>query len=56
MPAYIFGLPKDTIALALLGLALEGALVLKPVMRVLIGSGADLNESIGCATAGFNLF
>lgn len=30
--------------------------MLKPVMRVLSGSGADLNESIGCATGGFNLF
>ncbi|WP_420342104.1 hypothetical protein [Paenirhodobacter sp.] len=44
------------IAVALLGLVLAGMLVLKPVMRVLISSDADLNESIGCATAEFNLF
>ena len=44
------------IAVALLGLVLAGMLVLKPVMRVLISSDADLNESIGCATGGLNLF
>ena len=33
-----------------------GILIVKPILRLLIGSPPDLNESIGYGTAGFSLF
>lgn len=60
MPDFVYDLSRETLALSLLGIAvvgmLFGLLVFKPVARLLIGSGDDLNESINYCTAGFNLF
>lgn len=60
MPAFVYDIPRETLALIFIALALGGMLfgmlVFKPVMRILIGSGPDLNESINFGTAGFNLF
>jgi hypothetical protein len=35
---------------------LIGLIVIKPILRLLIGAGPDFNESIGYATSGVNLF
>ncbi|KFI32502.1 hypothetical protein CG51_01550 [Haematobacter missouriensis] len=57
---FVYDIPQQQLAIGFLAMAiigmLLGMLVFKPVMRVLIGSGPDLNESINYATSGFSLF
>ena len=60
MPDFIYEIPQRDLALyfalAAVGSILFGLLILKPLLRLLFGAGPDLNESIGYATSGFNLF
>lgn len=60
MPDFVQDLPLRTLAvafsLASVALIVFGILIVKPVLRLLLGSGPDLNESISYGTAGFNLF
>jgi hypothetical protein len=61
MPEFVYDIPLRTLAayfgvIAIAAMFL-GILVLKPVMRILMGgAGPDFNDSIGYATAGFHLF
>ena len=60
MPDFIYDMPTQTLAIwfsvIAVGAMLAGLLVLKPVLRLLIGSGPDFNQNLGFATSGFNLF
>lgn len=60
MPDFIFSIPTDTLAiyfsLAAVAAMFLGLLIIKPVLRLLIGSGADFNQSLNYATSGFSLF
>jgi len=60
MPDFVYDIPPRTLAiyfaLIAVGTMFLGLLIVKPVFRVLIGSGPQLNQSIGFTSAGFNLF
>ncbi|MEQ5795419.1 DUF4239 domain-containing protein [Paracoccus sp. NFXS7] len=60
MPDFLYDIPLRDLAfyfsLAAVLSIFVGMLVLKPILRLLIGSGPDLNEAITHGTAGFNLF
>ncbi len=60
MPDFIYDVPTRTLALyfslATISLVLLGLLVVKPVLRLLLGTGPGFNESISLATGGFSLF
>jgi hypothetical protein len=60
MPDFIFDIPTRTLAiyfsLAAVALMLLGVLVIKPLLRLLLGTGPDFNQTIGQATNGFSLF
>jgi hypothetical protein len=61
MPEFVYDIPLRTLAVyfavAAVGLMFVGILVMKPILRILMGgAGPEFNESIGYATAGFNLF
>jgi hypothetical protein len=61
MPDFVYDIPLKTLAIyfSLIAVAAMffGILVVKPVLRLLMGgTGPEFNESIGFATAGFNLF
>lgn len=60
MPDFIYDIPTRTLAvyfsLATIALMLLGLLIVKPVLRLLIGTGPGFNNSIGHATSGFSLF
>jgi len=60
MPDLVYDIPAQQLAvlfsvLALLAV-LVGLLVVKPVMRLVFGTGPDFNQSLGFAASGFNLF
>ncbi len=60
MPDFIYDIPLRQLAInfaliAVLAIVL-GILIIKPILRLLIGSPPDLNELIGHGTAGFSLF
>lgn len=60
MPDFIYDIPTTTLAVyfAILSVlaVLLGILIVKPIFRLLMGAGPDLNSAIGQATAGFSLF
>lgn len=60
MPDFIHDIPLATLAawfsLVAVGAIVVGLLVIKPILRVLIGGGPDLNESLSYGTASFSLF
>jgi hypothetical protein len=60
MPEFVYDIPLRDLATAfgLLAVAsvLVGILIVKPILRLVVGGGPDLNETISYGTAGFNLF
>jgi hypothetical protein len=60
MPDFIYDVPTRTLAVwfsvATVALMLVGLLVIKPIMRLLLGTGPGFNDSISHATGGFGLF
>jgi hypothetical protein len=60
MPDFVYEIPQQQLAIyfALLavGAMFFGLLIVKPILRLLIGAGPDFNQSISYGTAGFNLF
>ena len=60
MPDFVYDIPLKQLAtyfaLAAVASIVIGMLIVKPIMRLLIGAGPDLNEAINYGTAGFNLF
>ncbi len=60
MPDFVYDIPLRDLAtwfsIAAVASIVFGMLVIKPIMRLLIGAGPDLNEAINYGTAGFNLF
>jgi hypothetical protein len=60
MPDFVYDIaPRDLalyFALIAVGAIFIGILVVKPILRLLMGAPPDLNEAIGYATAGFSLF
>jgi len=60
MPDFIYDIPTRSLAIyfSLFAVAamVIGMLVVKPLLRLLIGTGPDFNQTIGQATAGFSLF
>ncbi|MGI9525081.1 MAG: hypothetical protein ACR2PG_25920 [Hyphomicrobiaceae bacterium] len=60
MPDFIYNLSSYTLAInfGLLAVAavLVGILIIKPILRLLIGTGPEFNQTISYSTSGFNLF
>lgn len=60
MPEFIYDVPTETLAIwfaaLAIGAVLIGIFVVKPVLRLLLGTGPDFNASISFATSGFSLF
>ena len=60
MPEFVYDMPLRTLgiwfAVIAVGGMLVGLIVVKPILRVLVGAGPELNQSIGYGTSGFNLF
>ena len=60
MPQFLFDLPQADLALyvvaATVGLTWLGILFVKPLLRLLLGGAADINESISFVTSIFSLF
>jgi hypothetical protein len=60
MPDFVYDIPFRQLAvyfaIIAVGAMVFGILVVKPVLRLLLGSDPRINESVGYATAGFNLF
>jgi hypothetical protein len=60
MPDFVYDVPTRTLALYMsllaVGLMLFGLLVVKPILRMLIGAGPDFNQTVSYGTASFGLF
>jgi hypothetical protein len=60
MPDFVYHIPLIDLAIyfsvVAVGVIVFGLLVVKPVLRLLMGSGPDLNSSINYATSGFGVF
>ena len=60
MPDFVYNIPAATLGLyfALIGVAVIffGLLVVKPVLRLLMGTGPEFNHTVNFATSGFSLF
>jgi hypothetical protein len=60
MPEFVYDVPLRTLAIWFASVAvlsiLFGILLVKPVLRLLMGGGPDLNSTIYYGTSGFNLF
>jgi hypothetical protein len=60
MPNFVYDIPLEKLAIYFSLIAVTamvvGMLIIKPVLRLFIGSPPDLNESISYGTAGFSLF
>lgn len=60
MPDFLYEVPTNTLAiwfaLAALAAMVFGLFVVKPLFRLLIGTGPDWNASLNQATSGFGLF
>lgn len=60
MPDFVYDIPQTDLAVWFAVIAVVamflGLVVVKPVLRLLVGAGPDLNESIAYGTSGFNLF
>jgi hypothetical protein len=60
MPEFIYDIPLRQLAiytsLAAVAAFILGLIVLKPVLRLLFGTSANFNETLGVSTSAFNLF
>ena len=60
MPDFIYQIPENSLAIWASGLAIFsmilGLLIIKPVFRLLIGTGPDFNSSVNFATSSFSMF
>ena len=60
MPDFVYDMPFDTLAVWCSVLAIcvmiVGLLIIKPLFRLLIGTGPDFNSSVNYATSSFSLF
>jgi len=60
MPDFVYDIPMRQLAIVFsliaVGAVIFGMLIIKPILRLLIGSPPDLNESITYGTASFSLF
>jgi len=60
VPDWIYDVPLRQLAVQMAILAVVamvvGILLVKPILRLLMGAPPDLNEAIGYGTAGFSLF
>ncbi|MFO7854102.1 MAG: hypothetical protein R6V44_02565 [Paracoccaceae bacterium] len=60
MPEFVYDVPTEALAIwfsaAAIAAVLLGIFVVKPVLRLLLGTGPDFNASINYATSGFSLF
>lgn len=60
MPDFVYDIPTQQLAVLFaiiaVGAMLFGLLVVKPLLRLLMGVGPDFNASLSYATGGFNLF
>lgn len=60
MPDFVFDIPARDLAIYMslitVGAMFLGLIFVKPVLRVLIGSGPEFNQNLGYATSGFSLF
>lgn len=60
MPDFIYDIPTQTLALyfslAAVAAMFLGLVVVKPLLRLLMGAGPDFNQTVGHATGGFSLF
>ena len=60
MPDFVYDVPLTDLAvyfsLFAVGVIIFGLLVVKPILRLLMGAGPDLNSSINYATSGFGVF
>jgi hypothetical protein len=60
VPDFIYDIPTRTLgvyfALFAVGAMILGLLLVKPAMRLLLGTGPEFNQSINYATSGFSLF
>ena len=60
MPDFVYEIPPRDLALYFaliaIGAMFLGIVILKPILRLLMGSTPDMNEAIGYGTAGFSLF
>ena len=60
VPDFVYDIPSAQLAaffsIAAVGLVLTGLLVVKPILRILFGTGPDFNQNVSFGGAGFNLF
>ena len=60
MPEFVYDIPTNMLAsyfaIIAVGSVIFGILIVKPLLRLLMGSGPDLNESINYGTSAFSLF
>ena len=60
MPEFVYDIPTNVLAayfaIVAVGSIVFGLLIAKPFLRLLMGSGPDLNESINYGTSAFSLF
>ena len=60
MPDFVYDIPFNTLAVWCSVLAIcvmvVGLLIIKPLFRLLIGTGPDFNSSVNYATSSFSLF
>lgn len=60
MPDFVYDIPSGQLAalfsLIAVGAVMIGLLIVKPVLRILFGTGPDFNQSVSFGGAGFNLF
>jgi hypothetical protein len=60
MPEFVYDIPTNVLAayfaIVAVGSIIFGLLFVKPLLRLLMGSGPDLNESINYGTSAFSLF
>src|SRR5215510_6779636 len=60
MPEFVYDIPTNVLAayfvIVAVGSVIFGLLIAKPLLRLLMGSGPDLNESINYGTSAFSLF
>ncbi|WP_170337340.1 DUF4239 domain-containing protein [Ruegeria arenilitoris] len=60
MPDFIYDIPTQSLAIWFVLIALAavviGLFVVKPILRILLGTGPDFNSSINYVTSGFSLF
>jgi hypothetical protein len=60
VPDFVYNIPSGQLAalfsVIAVGAVLTGLLIVKPLLRILFGTGPDFNQSVSFGGAGFNLF